>query len=534
MLPSLKLFSQIPCPDLPTCNRASCFYSHSLPPVASAIKRRKIITPTKQSVDRPFKLPDSPAKPVDRALASRPTQSTTAKRPNPQSSRPELIPTNSRSQLVAPPSIYKTSPKPGHGSTLAATKVATTMHGPRRIAHTNAAANAGPPVILPNIRSHTPLKIRQVTANKIYEHFCRIYSSLQPDLATQHTVEQEDRIHQNTINPAGYKQMAMTVLMGLKKRPEAIGPTDIGIHGEWVDPGVKVTKSIEAVSRKYCISENELEKMGYPLSSVLATPGGTGPSMLYKKIKCDRCNRDYKVKDVLDQVDHTLCLYHHGRMRMVMKSGEKHRVYSCCEETYGNEGCVKGPHVYKDEDLETMHGKIAYIKTPVADPAKPRAGIVALDCEMGYTTAGMELIRLTVVGEQAKILIDEMVLPSHMIIDLNTRYSGIKTLAGVKHNLESIREQLFEHIDSNTILLGHGLENDMNALRLIHTNIIDTAALYPHPHGLPYRFGLRTLSTRHLSKFIQEGSDGHDSFEDAQTCMELLEVFLKNKSSQGG
>ncbi|KAL0088419.1 ribonuclease H-like domain-containing protein [Phycomyces blakesleeanus] len=327
--------------------------------------------------------------------------------------------------------------------------------------------------------------------------------------------------------------MAMTVLMGLKKRPEATGPNDIGIHGEWVDPGVMATKSIEAESRKYCIPKEELEEMGYPPLELLDSPGGgMGSSVLHKKMKCDRCNRDYKVKDVLEQVDHTLCLYHHGRMRMVMKSGEKHRVYSCCEESYGSEGCVKGPHVYKDEDFETMHEKIGYVETPAANPSKPRTGIVALDCEMGYTTAGMELIRLTVVGEQSKILIDEIVLPSHMIIDLNTRYSGIKTLAGVKHNLESIRAELFKYIDSNTILLGHGLENDMNALRLIHPNIIDTAALFPHPHGLPYRYGLRALSTRHLSKFIQEGSDGHDSFEDAQTCMELLEVFLKNKSKQ--
>jgi RNA exonuclease 1 len=96
---------------------------------------------------------------------------------------------------------------------------------------------------------------------------------------------------------------------------------------------------------------------------------------------------------------------------------------------------------------------------------------------MGYTTAGMELIRLTAVDQNMNVLLDELVLPANMIIDLNTHYSGIKTLEGVKYDLPSLRQELFKYIDQNTIIVGHGLENDMNALRIIHTNIIDTVAV---------------------------------------------------------
>ena len=39
-------------------------------------------------------------------------------------------------------------------------------------------------------------------------------------------------------------------------------------------------------------------------------------------------------------------------------------------------------------------------------------------------------------------------------------------------------EKLGEIMDSETILIGHGLENDMNAMRLIHENIIDTSILF--------------------------------------------------------
>ena len=38
--------------------------------------------------------------------------------------------------------------------------------------------------------------------------------------------------------------------------------------------------------------------------------------------------------------------------------------------------------------------------------------------------------------------------------------------------------KLGEIMDSETILIGHGLENDMNAMRLIHENIIDTSILF--------------------------------------------------------
>jgi hypothetical protein len=32
-----------------------------------------------------------------------------------------------------------------------------------------------------------------------------------------------------------------------------------------------------------------------------------------------------------------------------------------------------------------------------------------------------------------------------------------------------------------------------------------------------------------LKKFIQTGTDGHDSFEDARVCIELLEAYIKKQ-----
>lgn len=69
----------------------------------------------------------------------------------------------------------------------------------------------------------------------------------------------------------------------------------------------------------------------------------------------------------------------------------------------------------------------------------------------------MELVRITAVDEHNKTLLDELVFPSHMIIDLNSRFSGIKTLEGAKMDLATVRKELFKYVDSDTILLGHGL-----------------------------------------------------------------------------
>lgn len=46
-------------------------------------------------------------------------------------------------------------------------------------------------------------------------------------------------------------------------------------------------------------------------------------------------------------------------------------------------------------------------------------------------------------------------------------------------------------VGSETLLVGHALENDLRALRLTHARIVDTGTLFPHPRGLPYKTKLK-------------------------------------------
>jgi RNA exonuclease 1 len=276
--------------------------------------------------------------------------------------------------------------------------------------------------------------------------------------------------------------MATTTLMHLKKRPASSGMTDVGLDGDWVDPQVAAAEKASLLARanECVVSLDTLRLLEYPLPDLLLD--NTSDSLEAKEMvgsihACDRCNKEYLIKAVLDKSDLDACIYHPSRIRMMKIDGQKEKVYGCCKDPLGNVGCAQGPHVYKDTELRVLHQKTPFVQTPKKDARYPKQHLVALDCEMGYTTAGMELIRFTAVDENMRILLDELVLPSNMIIDLNTQYSGIKTLEGVKYDLDGVRKEFFKHVDQDTIIVGHGLENDMNAMRIIHTKIIDTVAV---------------------------------------------------------
>lgn len=48
-------------------------------------------------------------------------------------------------------------------------------------------------------------------------------------------------------------------------------------------------------------------------------------------------------------------------------------------------------------------------------------GVYALDCEMCYTTHGLELTRVTVIDEDCNVMYETLVKPQNPIIDYNTR-----------------------------------------------------------------------------------------------------------------
>ena len=111
--------------------------------------------------------------------------------------------------------------------------------------------------------------------------------------------------------------------------------------------------------------------------------------------------------------------------------------------------------------------------------------MVALDCEMCLTKQGHQLARISLIDENENILLDDYCIPDSPIIDYLTQYSGItkNTLSGVTNTISDLRKKFLDLVSSDTIVVGHSLENDFIALRIFHYKVIDTSVLYPHNSG---------------------------------------------------
>ncbi len=229
----------------------------------------------------------------------------------------------------------------------------------------------------------------------------------------------------------------------------------------------------------------------------------------------------------------------------------------------------------------SLHHKVSDKSCDVGDfnghlqPVRQRK-IFALDCEMVKTSlAAPELARVSVVmftgGDEEKekngatltceeeersivIVMDELVKPRRKVLDyitgiylsaliihveLNLRrtrmmphvlltvflsrgeYSGItpEMLQDVETRIEVIQVRLLSMIDEQDILVGHSLENDLQALRLVHDKVIDTSVIFRGMNGR--KFSLKHLSNVLLQKKIQDGSHGHCSSEDAKAALVL-------------
>nr|XP_018265795.1 uncharacterized protein I303_02169 [Kwoniella dejecticola CBS 10117]OBR87953.1 hypothetical protein I303_02169 [Kwoniella dejecticola CBS 10117] len=177
-----------------------------------------------------------------------------------------------------------------------------------------------------------------------------------------------------------------------------------------------------------------------------------------------------------------------------------------------------------------------WVETPQADtsPGDGKWPVLAIDCEMVLSEDGQELARVSIIDfESGENIFDELVTPPKPIIDYRTQWSGItaEKLKPATHTVQSIQEALVSGpnpiITPHTILLGHSLECDLIALRIKHPLCIDTALMYKHPRGPPFKSALKWLAQRWLKKDIQAGEHGHDSEEDAKTCVELLKMKIK-------
>lgn len=239
------------------------------------------------------------------------------------------------------------------------------------------------------------------------------------------------------------------------------------------------------------------------------------------KRKCDHCSEQFYITQIDDKVE---CLYHDRKKRYIVNGSERSAEWECCSEVVGvSQGCKTATgHVFKASDPYDLHQLIPFRETPKATKVKQQ--IIGMDCEMGYTTKGMEVIRVTIMDFfTSSVLFDEIVKPFGKVIDLNTKWSGVDEIPQTAMTLDNVFDVILGTIiDGNTIIIGHGLENDLNVLRLIHHKVVDTAILYPK--SLTKKFSLKDLSFQYLDRKIQTGE--HSSEEDSLAAMDIVKYHI--------
>ncbi|KAJ5933157.1 hypothetical protein N7516_007646 [Penicillium verrucosum] len=175
----------------------------------------------------------------------------------------------------------------------------------------------------------------------------------------------------------------------------------------------------------------------------------------------------------------------------------------------------------------------------------PKRRAIVLDCEMVQVEAGRrELAFLSAIDFlTGEVLIDNYVQPKSRVVNWDSRFSGVTPSAmnkAVKKGTalfgwEGARSKLWEFMDSETVLVGHSLNNDLDVLGIIHWNVVDSSiitseAVFYTAHAsepLNRTWSLKTLTNELVNYDIQVGKQGHSALEDAHATRDIVVWCLR-------
>lgn len=110
-------------------------------------------------------------------------------------------------------------------------------------------------------------------------------------------------------------------------------------------------------------------------------------------------------------------------------------------------------------------------------------------------------------------------------------------LSSVTTTLSEIQKRLIGLMkDSNAILIGHHIANDLSALKLAHARIIDTSVIYHNLQRPSSKASLKWLAQRWLGIAIQAQNAhdekgvavvGHRPEEDSRACIGLVKLKVQ-------
>uniref|UniRef100_UPI0037E7B837 RNA exonuclease 1 homolog n=1 Tax=Semicossyphus pulcher TaxID=241346 RepID=UPI0037E7B837 len=481
-----------------------------------------------------------------------------AHRPNPQ-----IPPSKTSPADVKPAASRVLSPSQTHQTVKAQTtagilsKTVSTV-SQKRVAHTPTMKSGSMkrPVIPTEFGAKVPTNIRQRYLNTFIDEclkFCR-----SEEVAFQTGLDEERLVYERSSSKNIYLNVAVNTLKKLRsksssspspvtKDPGSAANRRALSHEEVLGGRLAATTSFTVNRtgkqqeekligatlyrklRPYLMTDEQLQEHGYPRTN----PEAPGRAVIHNQPEkkasadpfnkiCCRCGAEYKINVNGSCVRKEECSFHWGRLRRHKVAGGWETNYSCCAAAVGAPGCQVAKQHVQDGRKESVDGFVTTFSKSL--PSDGNAGVFALDCEMCYTKQGLELTRVTVIDSELKVIYDTFVKPESKVVDYNTRFSGVteEDLESATISLRDVQAVLLSMFSAESILIGHSLESDLLALKLIHSTVVDTSIVFPHRIGLPYKRALRNLMADHLKRIIQDNVEGHDSSEDASACMELM------------
>ncbi|RDW72595.1 uncharacterized protein DSM5745_07767 [Aspergillus mulundensis] len=315
-------------------------------------------------------------------------------------------------------------------------------------------------------------------------------------------------------------------------------PSEPTVYGNWSCIPLAERDSIFAALRAQCHSVGVLKLEGY--FTECATPAEIEATR-----KCVDCGMS---KRKVSKYFSSACRFHPDREDLkkgIIRgrgTGAKENCVKCGERGSKNGCCSSREHTFGPADAKVADTKPCPWSCENPNPNVRKA--IALDCEM----VGVEgpnkhevsdVVRLNAVDFlTGEILVDIFVQPEDNVIAWRTRYSGVsypllrkmvKEGRSVR-GWQAARQLLWDHMDQQTILIGHNLKCDLDVLGMAHARIVDSVLLSRHAVGRSCRrsFALRNLAHDFLGRTIQAGDSGHDCLEDTFATREVVLWCLRN------
>lgn len=190
---------------------------------------------------------------------------------------------------------------------------------------------------------------------------------------------------------------------------------------------------------------------------------------------------------------------------------------------------------YQQQDVEVGLTASAWIEAkPYGEWCAKNPQVIAMDCEMCETAdpvSGLKdsraLCRISVVDVMTnEVLLDTLVKPAWPVSDYRTWVNGIaaENLENVQFTLRHAQAFMLKLCSEETVIMGHALQNDLAAIRMIHHAVVDSAYLFPvkdQPNA--------SISLKDLTKSVLdvEMPKTHDSVNDTRMTMECLKHWLQ-------